>query len=279
MAVLNDYSGGVPADDVVALSGELAGHKEKMKSAQGKLRETRKRMEETGIDLKAYDDAQKLAKLDPAEAIARLNKTYFYLKAFRAPVGSQLNFIELVNDNSMTDEQRMQKWFDEGFLAGSTGKWDTDCPHAVNLPSGQQWLKGYREAQGILAAKFKEGQAAAEQKEWDGAAPAPAAAAAPAAPPEETAPRRRGRPPGSGKKGGVTITSQSGVTVETKELVPAAASGELVAPPAPPGAEAEAAPAIPDPDEMVPFDDAPPFDDPPAPPMPPDAPEVGALLN
>lgn len=245
MTIQKDYSGGVSADSVVGLSLELSGHKEKMKSAQGRLRETRKRMEEGGIDLKSYDLAMKLSALDPYEAIERLNKAYFYLKAMHAPVGAQLGFHDMVNDNSLTEEQRLQKWYDEGHLAGSTGKWEKDCPHGVHLPAGQKWLEGYRDAQAKLASNFSPSEPVTEAAtEKAPAAEAPKADAAPS--------KRRGRPPGSGKKG-AEIVSQSGVK---------AVSSEIGAPPEPDDASA---PPFPDPDEAIPFSDPPTPEVPPPP--------------
>lgn len=145
---LRDHSEGLNPGMIAGLHKEVSDHREKMKSAQGKLRTVRKRMEENGVDGAAYDLALSLMKLDPVEAKLRLNRAFFILQALHAPVGSQLSFIDMVDDNAPgTDEVREKRWFDEGFHACIVGKTETDCPHALNMPAGQQWLSGYREAQ------------------------------------------------------------------------------------------------------------------------------------
>lgn len=256
MAILHDYSGGITETAVIASHREIITHKESMKTAQGQLREARKRAIESGMDPKAYDLAVKLAKMDEVDAASLLNKAYFYVKAMRAPIGAQLNFIDLVTDNAnLSDEERAKRWYDEGYAAGINGKGQDTCRHGMNLPGGQAWLSGWQDAQAELAKGFKP----LHDEEPDEGGEESAEAAAEAAKAEET-PKRRGRPPGSGAKRKTKEVEAADTAADDVPIAPAdgwGASGGTdsygatpAAPPPPP--------PVPDDDEPVPFDDGPP---------------------
>jgi ribosome modulation factor len=267
--VHHDYSGGVTKTAIISSHREIIEHKEKMKSAQGKLREARKRAEESGIDGKAYDLAMSLMKLDPTEAVTRLNRAYYILKQLQAPVGSQLTFVDMVTDNSMmSDDERAKRWYQDGFHAGANGKWRNECPHMIPSPAYDAWDSGWNDAQKELAGKFKPiGEeppaptaAAPDAPAPDASAPEPAKADAAAGEPE--APRRRGRPPGTGGR-----KSNKGTAAADASNPPDAGTPPSPdEPPTPdePTVTAEAAPPVPDEDEEVPFGD--PDETPPAPP-------------
>lgn len=257
MAILKDYSGGITETAVIASHREITEHRERMKSAQGKLREARKRAEESGMDPKAYDLAMKLMKMDEVAAVDLLNKTIFYTKMLRAPIGAQLNFIDMVTDNAnLTDEQRLERWYDEGYNAGANGQGQDACRHQMNMPAGQAWLNGWSSAQAELAKGFKPLDDE-DPGDEPGEEQVEAAAEAPAA---EEPPKRRGRPPGSGSKRKPKEPEAAAAPSEDGPIAPADGWGDAggvesynpnAAPPPPP-------PASDDEDEMVPFDDAPP---------------------
>ncbi len=239
--VIHDFSEGIDPNTIVVHSREIADHKEKMKSAQGKFRAARKRMEESGVDGKAFDLAMTLQKLDPAEAILRLNRAIYILQAVHAPVGSQLSFMTMGDPNSpVSDAEREKRWFDEGFNACLSGKTEVDCPHALNLPSGQKWLAGFREATSIKVTE-KSAEELASQNPIDEIGQPP---------------KKRGRPAGSrnkpkGAESGPKIVVDND-KVASDEQADTASSGEeadavsetdaATVPPAPPEPDAPPAP-------------------------------------
>lgn len=232
--VIRDFSEGLDPNTIAAHSREIADHRDKMKAAQGKLREARKRMEDSGVDGKAFDLAMTLQKLDPAEAILRLNRAVYILQALHAPVGSQLSFMTMGDPNTpVSDAEREKRWYDEGFNACLTGKTEVDCPHAMNLVSGQKWLAGFREATGIKVKEKTAEEQAAKNPVDDIGQPQ----------------KKRGRPVGSrnkpkeGSSEGPKIVVNNDKPVEPSEEPEPVADAEPgqtngAAPPPPPEADA-----------------------------------------
>lgn len=232
--VLKDISEGLSADTVLTSHREVHEHKEAMKSASGKLREARKRMEKNGVDLRAYDLAMMLSKLDTAEAITRLQRAGYILQSLRSPLGAQLGLIGLEDPNMpKTDSERQKAWYDEGFSACANGKAEKDCQHDLALPAGQAWLKGYRDCHSAAVKKQTDTELKSENKvDTVGAVspPPPDGDDAPAsAPAAADSKKPRGRPPGSKNK--VTV-----VVDNTKPQAPSSEepAGKTSGPAAPP---------------------------------------------
>lgn len=186
--VLRDLSEGIDENVIIRGHTEIRDLKKDMESKRGSLRNARKRMEESGVDLKAYDLAMTLGKLEVDEAITRLQRASYILQSLHSPLGSQLSLIGLSDPNvPVSPAEREKRWFDEGANAAINGKAEKECPHDPAMPAGQAWLNGYRDAYSkIVKAKTEE-----EISEAENVVPFKA--------PEEPK-RGRGRPKGSGKK-------------------------------------------------------------------------------
>lgn len=115
---------------------------------RAKQKALKKAAEDDGVIMADMKDALKIASEDPATVIERQNRITQYANWLKAPVGAQLQMLEMPPDQSkITDEQREQKWSDEGFQAGLLGKNRDTCPHDPNSPGGRAWLQGYEQGQ------------------------------------------------------------------------------------------------------------------------------------
>lgn len=238
MAVVQDHSRGL---DPKLLRSHVSGLQEadkKRQSANGAYREHRKKMKADGINLKAYDFAVKLMALDPAEGFQLINDTYFIMKSLNSPLGSQLNFHEMTDNDQKSEAERAERWKADGSNAFLSGKRETDCPHALNMPAGQAWITGFREAE----SEARSTKTAAEMAE-----PNPVDNV-----PKQDGAKPRGRPPGSKNKPTADAKSPGEATsnsappappakpnltvVETKRDIPVTKQAPMPPPPKPPAA-------------------------------------------
>ena len=126
---------------------------EERRVVSAKLNRERKAARAAGIILGQFDAMRALAELPVAEQAVKLQAAADYLRFLKSPAGSQMNMnFNPTDPLSETDEQALERIGLEaegaGYRAGLAGiVFEDGNPHTADSPSGQRWLKGYREGQ------------------------------------------------------------------------------------------------------------------------------------
>ncbi len=121
-----------------------------LKVAREQHKKARQAAKADGILLKDLDRALELADMTGEEQRQYLNTQAAYLQWLKVPLGSQMSMFEA--PDFMGDEEAIKAEADElaagkGFFAGLNGVDESDNPHEANNPTGQAWIKGYREGE------------------------------------------------------------------------------------------------------------------------------------
>ena len=224
MAVLSGHNSGTSEELFLSHVNKLRALEAEKQSIMGKIRAAKKIAKDDGVVLGDLNWALKIAEADPAEAAEQHNRRLAYLRYLRAPIGTQMSFLEDVDSLHLSDEERATRWHDEGFSTGARGGNRHECPHDPNSEAGRKWMDGYQAAQDQLAKGFKQMEARDEQRAANGEAE-----------PDE-APKKRGRMP---KKktadGGTNVVPLKPPTPSVSNLDDWGDSNDAVAtPPAPP---------------------------------------------
>jgi ribosome modulation factor len=219
----NDNGDGPTEEVFTRILNEHIRLEKEASSVRSKQKALKKKAEDDGIDMTDLKAALKLVSADPREVIAQRNRELQYARWLKAPVGEQLHMLEMPPDQSkMSDEQREQKWEDEGWQAGLMGRDRDTCPHAPESLGFQAWMRGYDAGQrknlsGIKGPNNKPVTDPSNAPKLDGTG-------------TDAAPKRRGRPP----KNQTAASSSEGEKGAAPPAPPSSGDGGKKQPPAPP---------------------------------------------
>lgn len=202
--VLNDHNGGVTENTFFHHVRALEDLKKQATSVAGKIRAQKKLAKDDGLDIGDLDWAMKQRAKTLADQVASHNRRTAYLRFWKMPLGAQIDFVDEINDETaMTDEQRQEKWENDGYVAGLEGK-GMDVAlgdHDPNSIAGRFILEGWRRGQEKLGKGIKKKDPEpkpAKEKATAKEAAAPAnekpARAGPQDEPEVAEAKKRGRP-------------------------------------------------------------------------------------
>lgn len=122
--------------------------------ARAKVKKIRKQMKAEGVMLKVFDSMVTLAELPLHEQRDQLAQQKQILEFLRAPVGTQMSLLDIIEPDPLSvsedaDAKRAQLLEEDakgkGFLAGISGRPESENPHEGNTPAGMAWLAAYRE--------------------------------------------------------------------------------------------------------------------------------------
>ena len=125
---------------------QIRSAKRKMEEAGSEYRHARKRAEKAGIDLKGLALLEQLAKLDSAEAEARLRNTMRYAGWAQLPLGTQITlFGETVPAPTEKAKQQHNTWAAEeaGYDEGKSGGTREANPYTLGTEAAAAWDKGW----------------------------------------------------------------------------------------------------------------------------------------
>lgn len=159
--VLGD-NGGVSEAVFFAYDRERSSLRAQAAAINGKVRALNKRAEEDGLDVQEYEYQRKRRDRPLEERRKSYEAGRLYLKFWKDPLGAQLAEIAEVKDEiGLTDDERLKKWEDEGYVVGMRGGNRTENPHPdPNSLGARTWSAGYDKGQAKLAPK-KAGKAPA----------------------------------------------------------------------------------------------------------------------
>lgn len=129
--------------------------------AKAARKKVRQKAKADGIALKDLDRVLVIAEMTTGEQRDYLNTQATYLRWLRSPIGAQLAlfpdgsdddpFADPGEDSGAAEQEIVEGARGAGFLAGISGRPESDCPHDGNTPAGMAWLEAFREGE----AKFK----------------------------------------------------------------------------------------------------------------------------
>lgn len=123
-------------------------------SAVAKLRTIRKRMEDTGCDLKALDLQMKLEKLDDEVREILLRNTARYATWSGHPLGTQGALFGADDAARPAEKARTQlveaEAYEAGYRAAQGGCTVIDCPHDAGTGPHQVWCQGWHAGKKVL---------------------------------------------------------------------------------------------------------------------------------
>lgn len=162
------------------------------KAPAKRIRQLRKRIEDSGLGLRVFDRMREDMDLPATEREDDLRQYHQVMQYIGKPVKYQGDFVfdEPAGDidPAMTTERARERIADHGYTAGKTGKSNDVNPWEQGRAAAVHWQENYAKGH----AEFMAAQEAI------------AASMAP------EAPRRRGRPPGSGKKSATGTGAKKG---------------------------------------------------------------------
>lgn len=205
--VLADHNGGVSEKVFFDFDKEYSQLKSQASTIAGKMRALKKRGEEDGLDVQEYEYQRKRRMRPLEERRKAYENGRLYLKFWKDPLGAKLTPIEEFSDEvGLTEEQRQQKWEDEGYVAGREGKNRDACPHPdPNSLGARYWMAGYDRGQAANAAGIK--------KKPDEAA--------------TDAPKKRGRPSKAEKEAAAAAEKEAERLAAEKAAKTVIAGGEV----------------------------------------------------
>lgn len=157
--ILKDHNGGMTGSVFTTHFRNAEKLEKELRDVQARIKANDQKAKDDGVDIKAMKDAAKLRLKDPQAQIDHENKVTQYLRWLRTPLGEQRNFIDdLGGTETLTGEERMKFWRNEGFQAGISARNRDTCPHDPNTEAGQEWAKGYEEGQAENAAGISDGK-------------------------------------------------------------------------------------------------------------------------
>lgn len=145
-------------DKLVELAIEEARLKRAADEANAKFRAHRAKMDKSGVDMKAYADLLRLAKLDPAERAQRLQTMYRYGQQLDISLAKQADLFEAKVDkpgDKMTAEQRRWAADEAGYDAGKNGMDRKNNPYEAGSDHFQAWDAAWVRGQGTIADRMK----------------------------------------------------------------------------------------------------------------------------
>lgn len=145
-------------DQLVQLVIEEARFKRALDEANAKYRAHRAKMDKSGVDLKAYGDLVKLAKLDPAERQQRLRTMFRYGQQLDITLAKQADLFEAKVDrpgDKMTAEQRRWAADEAGYDAGKNGKDSQTNPYEAGSEFFAAWNEAWGRGQATIAERMK----------------------------------------------------------------------------------------------------------------------------
>jgi ribosome modulation factor len=157
--VLNgDNGGGISSDVFWHHVRAFEDLERQMNSIKGKIGAQKKLAIDDGLILKDLDKVKKERAMTVDDQIASFNRQNAYRRFFKMPVAAFIPVLADVKDETgLTDEERQQKWEDEGYVAGKLGLNRDTCPHDdPNSLGARYWMAGYDKGQGELAKGFKQ---------------------------------------------------------------------------------------------------------------------------
>lgn len=139
---------------------------QRQKSAiAGKIGQLKKRMKDDGIVVKDFEEVLSLRAMTVEDQVASFNAQLSYMNFMKMPIAAHMQFIDQFDDETnMTDEQRREKWDNEGYVSGRAGLNRDVCPHDPNSEAGRLWMAGYDRGQKENAEPIKKKSAAAKAK-------------------------------------------------------------------------------------------------------------------
>lgn len=130
-----------PTRDLLYHYETIAGHMDRVKTAQGKLGDAKKTAKEAGVDVSAMMDAMKKLRLDPLELAGRLRQEALLLSENGSPV--QIMLFE--TKYGSVDEQASAEGLADGRAARSPNveRWKEGAPGQETYMAA--WHKGQKE--------------------------------------------------------------------------------------------------------------------------------------
>lgn len=200
--ILPDHNGGVSENTFYHHDRIIESINSQMASLRSKLGTAKKAMSDDGLDWDDYKYAKKQRARTLADQIASHNRRLSYMKFLKMPIADKLPNVDAFSDETdLTDEQRQEKWENEGYVAAREGKGMDSNPHDPNSISGRFYNEGWRRGQEENAKGIKAGpkpetapaptgakkRGRPSKADKEAAEAAAKAAAAPAAPPANDA--------------------------------------------------------------------------------------------
>lgn len=163
----------------------------KLKAANGDIKAHHGKVKSFGIKIKNFEDvyAQMMADDAGDEWMQDMREKKRMMELLKLPIGHQFSILDEFDavDKAKEDDPEASHYFKGGVRAYLRGDKEDECPHSLNAPEGQDWLRGYRWAEGA-AKEGADVMAATSADDTNDDAKASEADA----PPKK---KRRGRPP------------------------------------------------------------------------------------
>lgn len=196
--VLNGDNGGVSEGTFFHHVRILEDLERQANSIKGKQSAAKKLAVDDGLNLKDLKKIMSERALTVDAQVESLNRQNAYRRFFKMPTSKAMPFIADIKDElGLTDEERQQKWEDEGYVAGKLGQNRDVCPHEdPNSLGARFWMAGYDKGQAELAKGIRQ-KPADKPKDKPAAETPPASTTATAKPgpqhePEVAAAKARG---------------------------------------------------------------------------------------
>lgn len=124
--------------------------KAQIKAIKEKQKKLRREMKDAGITLKIFDAMLALDQQEDEGAFEEeMAERLRYAQFLQLPMGTQTNFLEMLNVKTDPSPDVLKKARADGKHAGMRGK-NPESPHELNTPEGQEWMAGWHEGQDVL---------------------------------------------------------------------------------------------------------------------------------
>lgn len=151
---------GVTEDVLLSVVREQAKIEGQIAELSEKKKGLRKKLKAQGVTLSDFDVMYDIMiKGGSDEYMERLRARRDLFRTVNLPVGHQFDFLEEIEQKSV------EAAFAQGYQAFVRGDWEEDVPYEPGSPEGQEWIKGYREAQEKAAAGWKKLEAQSKPEE------------------------------------------------------------------------------------------------------------------
>jgi len=138
--------------------GQIRKAKRKVDEVNAEYRNTRKRAETAGVNLKALALMEKLAKMEPEEAASELRTSMRYASWADLQVGQQPDLLAPADDQPVPqkamDQHRESIAEDAGYAAGKQGSDRGENPYPAGSPFSAAWDRGWGDGQRVIAMEM-----------------------------------------------------------------------------------------------------------------------------